>query len=95
MSKTSDIRNILFYGDNLDVLRRHIADASVDLIARSVRDRALRWVLSGRRRLAHKTIEQLIDFVMLNVADVLLAQRVMELADGLTDKRNTPLRDRE
>ena len=24
--------NVLFYGDNLDVLRRHVADESVDLI---------------------------------------------------------------
>lgn len=24
--------NLLFYGDNLDVLRRHVADESVDLV---------------------------------------------------------------
>lgn len=32
MSTTNDIRNTLYCGDNLDVLRRHIADESVDLI---------------------------------------------------------------
>jgi DNA modification methylase len=30
--KTSDQKNQLFYGDNLEVLRRHMPDASVDLI---------------------------------------------------------------
>ena len=25
-------RNVLYYGDNLDVLRRHVADESVDLV---------------------------------------------------------------
>src|SRR5438309_11313958 len=28
----ADVPNLLFYGDNLDVLRRHVADESVDLI---------------------------------------------------------------
>jgi 16S rRNA G966 N2-methylase RsmD len=28
----SDPRNILYYGDNLDILRRYVADESVDLV---------------------------------------------------------------
>src|SRR5438128_1541954 len=28
----ADVPNLLFYGDNLDVLRRHVKDDSVDLI---------------------------------------------------------------
>jgi site-specific DNA-methyltransferase (adenine-specific) len=26
------VNNLLYYGDNLDVLRRHVADESVDLV---------------------------------------------------------------
>jgi site-specific DNA-methyltransferase (adenine-specific) len=26
------VSNLLYYGDNLDVLRRHVADESVDLV---------------------------------------------------------------
>ena len=29
---TTDWRNKLYFGDNLDVLRKHVADESVDLI---------------------------------------------------------------
>jgi 16S rRNA G966 N2-methylase RsmD len=29
---TTGTPNLLFYGDNLDVIRRHVADASVDLV---------------------------------------------------------------
>src|SRR3546814_20124493 len=29
---SSDLTNVLFYGDNLDILRRYLPDASVDLI---------------------------------------------------------------
>lgn len=28
----ADERNVLYYGDNLDVLRRHVGDESVDLV---------------------------------------------------------------
>lgn len=28
----ADLPNLLFYGDNLDVLRRHLADQSIDLV---------------------------------------------------------------
>ncbi len=30
--REGDVKNQLFYGDNLDILRDHIADESVDLI---------------------------------------------------------------
>ena len=29
---TTDWKNQLYFGDNLDILRNHVADASVDLI---------------------------------------------------------------
>jgi site-specific DNA-methyltransferase (adenine-specific) len=33
MSPVNDIQtNVLYYGDNLDILRRYIPDASVDLV---------------------------------------------------------------
>ena len=33
MPPTSSTTNTLFYGDNLEILREYIADASVDLVA--------------------------------------------------------------
>ncbi len=34
--------NTLFYGDNLDILREYIADASIDLVCLDLFDRAYR-----------------------------------------------------
>ena len=30
------MKNLLYYGDNLDVLRRHVADESIELVYRHV-----------------------------------------------------------
>jgi site-specific DNA-methyltransferase (adenine-specific) len=32
MATTAAAKNLLYYGDNLDVLRRHVDDESVDLV---------------------------------------------------------------
>ena len=37
LSPAKSAANVLYYGDNLDVLRRHIKDESVDLVAVSHR----------------------------------------------------------
>ena len=29
---TEDLKNLLYYGDNLDILRRYVKDQSVDLV---------------------------------------------------------------
>ena len=36
---TADWKNRLYFGDNLDILRDHVGDASVDLIYLAVRPR--------------------------------------------------------
>ena len=32
MATTPETGNVLYYGDNLDVLRQHVSDESVDLV---------------------------------------------------------------
>jgi len=45
--------NRLYYGDDLDVLRRHVEDGSVDLIYLDPRDQSgNRWTSTRRTRIS-------------------------------------------